>query len=468
MSAYFGEPEIAAQLLSRGADGTLRDLTGRNTLHQITKYFPDRHGYLPHQWHYWIRHGNWNNHFEKLTELVKILVEGGADLNAKENGRFPLTPIAAAAELGVWDGGMIGALLEAGADLNESILAGGDTVLHCWAAVTGPRLDYPDSYIPTLERIVRAMPNIDIPTRYEEDTPLHTLTTTYHTEDEFEAAFGILLSHSPPADIDRVTNRGATPLSIALETQLDPERRGRFLLDKGADPTIINNRGRDILYSIANNVVLSDKVSHDLIQHFLHTLGSNMQQVFEERYLSNKKNSRESIIAAAGRGKPRTLALLLSLGLKSSINILDTSKSPPRTPLDQALNFAELSRRDHIQALASYKIGKSRTNALDQNLVYGDNQGPPDRAAESYRCFPEVIQILRDAGALRRCELEGSSDGDYIEQPAEWDKSEIQKYGFTKETQPNAEAWRGLYDLAMYSNGWGWLNRLIGGKKGII
>ncbi|CAI7642534.1 unnamed protein product [Penicillium pancosmium] len=465
LSAYFGEPEIARHLLSRGADGTLLDPMGRNTLHQITKYFPDRHGYLPHQWHYWIRHGNWNKHFEELTELVKILVEGGADVNAKENGRFPLTPIAAAAELGVWDGGMINALLDAGADLEESILAGGDTVLHCWVAVTGPRLDYPDSYIPTLDSIVRAMPNIDIPTRYEEDTPLHTLTTTYHSEDEFETACNILLGHSPPADIDRVTRRGATALSIALETHLDPGRRGRFILGKGANSTIVNGRGRDIFYSIANNAVLSDKHSHDLIQHFLHALGSSMQQVFEKRYLSDKENSRESIFAAASHGKPRTLALLLSLGLKSSINILDTTKSPPRTPLDQALHSAEIIRRDHIQALASYKIGRSRTNALDRNLVYGDNQGPPDRAAEAYRCFPEVIQILRDAGALRKCELEGNSDGDYIEQPADWDKSEIQKYGFTKETQPNAEAWRGLYDLAMYSNGWGWLNKLIGGKK---
>lgn len=463
LTAYYGEPEIVRHLISRGADGTLLDSMGRNTLHGITKYFPDRHGYLPHHWHYWIRHGSWNDHLAKLTDLVRALGEAGANLNVKDKGYPPLTPVAAAADLGVWDGGMISALLDAGADLEESILSAGDTVLHCWVSITGPRLDYPKSYIATLERIVRSMSNIDIPNRFQQDTPMHLLSTIYHSEDEFETACNVLIGHSSPADIDKKTRHGATALSIALESNLDPERRGRFLLDKGANTTLTNDRGRDIFYSISNNVAISDRDSHDLIQHFLHSLGPNMQQVFERHYLKNKSNSHESIFAAAGRGKPRTLALLLSLGLTGQVNNLDRTKSPPRTPLDQALHSAEVSRRAHIQGLASYKAGKLRANALDHNLVYDEDQGPPDRAAEAYKGFPEVLQILRDTGAKRRCELEGNSNGDYIAQPKEWDKSELQKYGFTQETQPNVASWRGLYDLEMYNTGWGWLNKLIGG-----
>jgi len=464
LAAYHGDSEIAKHLVSRGAEGALLDSMGRNTLHGITKYLPDRHGYLPHQWHYWIRHGNWDNHSMQLTDLVKILVAAGAGLNAKDKGYPPMTPVAAAADLGVWDGGVISALLAAGADLKESLLSAGDTVLHCWVSITGPRLDYPRSYIPTLQRIVQAMPSLDIPNKYEENTPLHLVTTIYHSEDEFEAACDVLLSHSSPADINKKTRRGESALSIALEAEIAPEKKGRFLLQKGANATDTNSRGRDILYSIANNAVLSDQTSHDLMLHFLDSLGPNPQEVYEIHYLNNQ-NSHDSIAAAAARGKPRTLALLLSIGLSKNVNKLDRSKSPPWTPLDQALHSAEISRRAHIEGLASYKAGVSRTHALEQDLVYDSNQGPPVRAAEAYKDFPDVIRILQDAGAKRRCDLEDNGDGDYIAQPAEWDKHEMPQYGFKPETQPNVEAWQGLYELARYKSGWKWLHMFIGGKK---
>ncbi|KAJ5082438.1 hypothetical protein N7532_011481 [Penicillium argentinense] len=464
LTAYYGEPEIVRYLISRGADGTLIDSTGRNTLHAITKYFPSRHGYLPRQWHSWIRHGTWENHLEQLSDMVNCLIRAGADINLKDKAYPPLTPIAAAADLGVWNGGMICALLEAGADLKESILSAGDTVLHSWASVVGPRLDYPNSYLSTLKRIAQAMPNINIPNKFEEDTALHLLTTTYHPEDEFEAACDVLLQNCPPANIDAKTRQGTTPLSIALETDLDPVRRGRFLLDKGADPLIVNDRGRDIFFSIANNAVLSDQITHELIQHFLRSFGPDVQKAYEEHFLLNP-NSHDTIFAAAARAKPMTLTLLLSFGLTRGINKLDNTISPPRTALDHALHAAEISRRAHITGLASYKLGPPRTNALNQNLVYDERQGPPSRAAEAYKSFPEVIRILRDAGAKRRCELEGNSKGDYIEQPGDWDQEELQGYGFTKESQPNAETWKDLYDLAMYGSGWSWLGLLTGERR---
>jgi ankyrin repeat protein len=138
LAAYFGEPTIAEHLISQGADGTLLDSKGRNTLHGITKYFPDRHGYLRHHWHYWIRHGAWNNHLVQLGKLVKVLIEAGADVNTKDKGYPCLTPIAAAAESGSWDGGMICALLDAGANLDDSIPDRGGygpafVGLYCWA-----------------------------------------------------------------------------------------------------------------------------------------------------------------------------------------------------------------------------------------------------------------------------------------------------------------------------------------------
>jgi ankyrin repeat protein len=454
LTAYFGEPSLARYLIYHGADGSLVDSRGRNTLHGITKYFPERHGYLPHHWHYWIRHGNWEQHLARMTELVKILVDAGADVNAKYKAYPPLTPLAAAADLGVWDAGVICALLDAGADLSESVLSAGDTVLHSWASIVGPRLAYPDSYLSTMEKIVNAVPDIDIPNMFEKETPLHSLATIYHPEDEFEAACEILLAHSPPADINAKTRRGATPLTIALETDLDPARRALFLLSKGADPLVLNDRGRDIFFSIVNNTALTDQASHDLIRTFLHHLDPDIQQAYRKHCLPNA-NSNHTIFAAAERGKPLTLTLLLSLGLAARINEPDLSKSPPWTVLDQALHWAEISRRAHIRRLADHKVGPGRNRALEQNIVYDEAQGPPGRAAEAYRGFPAVIQILRDAGGKRACELEGSESGsgEYIEQPWEWDFTEIYRYGFTPGRQPNLEQWDGLYEMAKYSEG---------------
>ncbi|GIK06319.1 hypothetical protein Aspvir_001966 [Aspergillus viridinutans] len=369
LAAYFGEPFLARYLISHGADGSLVDSMGRNALHGTTKYFPERHGYLPHHWHYWIRHSDWEQHLGRMTELVKILVDAGADINAKDKAYPPLTPVAAAANLGVWDVGVIFALLDAGADLSQSVLSAGDTVLHSWASIVGPRLAYPDSYLSTMKKIVNAMPDIEIPNMFERDTPLHSLATIYHHEEEFEAACEIFLAHSPPADINAKTRRGATPLTIALETDLDPTRRGHFLLSKGADTLVLNDRRRDIFFSIVNNTALTDQASHDLIRTFLHHLNPDIQQAYTKHYLPNA-NSYHTFFAAAERGKPLTLTLLLSLGLAARINELEHSKPTPGTVLDKALQWGEISRRTHIRRLAAHKSGASRNQALDQNLVY--------------------------------------------------------------------------------------------------
>lgn len=210
---------------------------------------------------------------------------------------------------------------------------------------------------------------------------------------------------------------------------------------------------------------LGDNESHDLIQHFLLHINTDIHTAYKKHYLYNP-NSSNTLLAVADLGKPQTLVLLLSLGLTSCINSPDKTKSPPWTPLDQALHSAELSRCAHMKGLASCKLGAARAKALEQSLVYGEYQGSPVRAAEAYRAYPQVIKVLREAGAKRKCELEGNTNGDYIEQPGGWDKIEIQGYGFTPETQPNLENWKDSYGLARYSSGrWCWLGMLKGGKK---
>jgi hypothetical protein len=127
LAAWYGEVEVVRFLLFKGADGKAKDLKGRNTLHCMTFHLPERHGSLHYAWHYWIRHGNWDEHLQQMTELVKLLTEGGADIEALGQVYPRRTPIMMASEAGVWDGGATCALLNLGADVNDARGAEGNT-----------------------------------------------------------------------------------------------------------------------------------------------------------------------------------------------------------------------------------------------------------------------------------------------------------------------------------------------------
>ncbi|KAL4955493.1 ankyrin repeat protein [Aspergillus filifer] len=479
LAAWYGDLEVAERLIERGADGTLADSKGQNMLHMMTLDSPRYHGFVPHFWHAWIRHGDWESHLSQTTKLAQVLVDAGADLNGKSKIYPRPTPIASAATLGVWNGAVISALIEAGAQVDGITISAGDSVLHSWASIIGPRLSYPAAeYIFTLKRIVSAMSDINIRNEFEKETPLHILTATYHTEDEFEEACEILLSHNSPADINVQTCRGMTPLYIAL-TSDDPTRRGLFLLSKSASPLILNDQGRDVFYSLVYNTMIADKETHDLLIAILEHVkakdanipeqNNDIRIIYQQLLLPNP-GAIQTLIASIFRGKLQTTILLLSLGLQARINDINLDKARPFTPLDQALYGAELARRQHMEKLFLYKPGPGRRAAIEANLVYEDSQGPPARAAEAYHNFPQIIQYLRANGAKRRSEVEleksdhavsgettnmqHALDGTYIEQPGFWDWTAIYTYGFTPSTQPHREKWQILYDLARYPTGW--------------
>ncbi|KAJ5186018.1 hypothetical protein N7491_006111 [Penicillium cf. griseofulvum] len=130
---------------------------------------------------------------------------------------------------------------------------------------------------------------------------LHSmLTTIYYPEDEFEHA--------------KFSSATPTQRLIVPWTQTST----RFLLEKGADPLVLKYRGRDIIYSIANNLVLIDQSSHDLIQHLLPHLSPEIQHAYTNHSLHNP-NSNKPLFTATESGNPLMLSLF-SLGLASYVN----------------------------------------------------------------------------------------------------------------------------------------------------
>ncbi|RDW89930.1 uncharacterized protein DSM5745_01705 [Aspergillus mulundensis] len=272
--------------------------------------------------------------------------------------------------------------------------------------------------------------------------------------------------------------QGHTALSLALIPPSSPSlsqdsisfghpaQRGLFLLEKGASPHLLTNSGEDILYWIAENKLLSDEATHNLIITFLQRINTTtsktdttggkagIHETYQQHFLPNP-GALQTLFAAVSRGKLKSTTLLLSLGLHERINELHPVRN--WTALDQALSSAETSRRRHIELLSAYKPN-TRAAATKANLVFHDDQGPPARAAEAYYAFPDVIRYLRNAGSCRKCEMNSAShedmDGSYISQPQEWDWTSIYHTKFTPATQPNREQWGMLYALARYRAGW--------------
>ncbi|GES62717.1 ankyrin repeat protein [Aspergillus terreus] len=419
LAVWLGDLEVADCLIRHGADGTLTDSHGQNLLHK-----------------------------------------SGADINAKARDYNASTPIAVASRAGIRNGGVVIALLDSGAELEGSTMGLGNSVLHAWASTMVGSLNYPCSYVPTIERIATAMSNVNLRNEFRE-TPLHLLAWSYFPEDTFEKACEILLAHKPAVDLNAQTCKGVTPLSIAFSIRGDAARRGLFLLDKGALPDILSDRGQDILYWVADNEALSDQATCDLIIIILQRMSttSNIYETYQLRFLHNQM-SNWTLFRAASLGKLQTTILLLSLGLRTRIN--DLLPDTNCTVLDTVLHQAENYRRNHMEQLAKYKPGPARRAAVAAVALHSHEHqgGKTYQRAEAYHAFPKIMRSLREAGAQRRCELESGTtdstdmDGTYINQPQLWDWAFIYMSGFTPATQPHREQWAMLYELARYPTEW--------------
>ncbi|KAK2785625.1 hypothetical protein FQN52_007164 [Onygenales sp. PD_12] len=469
LAAWYGEVEVARLLVSRGADVRAQDAKGRNVLHYMGYPLLEYHGSLDYPWHYWIRHGNWDEHLQQTTKLVEVLTAAGTPIDAEARVPRQMTPIKLASE--EWDGGVICALAAMGADVEAGR---GDTVLHRWAYIRGPKLAYPDAYHSVFKSICERTKNIDAKAIDQDNTPLHVIALGQHHEDEVEKAFDMIFGHSPKPNINAQNMRGWTALYAALLTDHDPARRAKYLVRKGASVVIHANDGKSVFFPITYNINLSDQQSHDLIVDLLsHLVQSeaglvDIKQAYQKHFLS----APEAILTlsqAAIAGRVKTAELLLDLGLERGINKL-VENDPPYTTLDIAIIRAEARRQAHIDSLASYTSNAARQRALATGDVYGkgyeaSNREAPSRAAEAYSGAPKVLRLMRSRGAKRAWELEpvvSNANPPNIKdiypkldhQPDLWDVMDLYWLGFTIETQPNRQDWDILYELSRQPENW--------------
>jgi ankyrin repeat protein len=497
MAVWYGELDIVQLLLSKGADGTAKDSKGRNSLHAMTFYSPERHGCLTYPWHYWIRHGNWDEHLQRKNGLTKVLVDAGADLEELDRVYPRSTPLMLASD--EKDGGATCALLNAGADANGAREGSGNTgesetatsrvvysptadpsifllVLHEWARKPAFSLDYPESYLYVFKRIADATSDANVRNSYDKEGPLHFLVNAAHTREDARKGLDILLTHRPPADINLTNRRGETALYIAFDTghlKQGREERALDLVDAGASLFTHRDDGRDIIFPVANNKGLHDADSLQLIRrllsHVAEAENTTIVQAYQRHFLSHS-GSILALSAAASGGRVETTKFLLDLGLSTRLNqpFKDPgggNRSPPCTVLDTTLAAAIYTRQLHMDRLARFSPGAARDRALASNAVYdaaSSSQGSPARAAEAYAGLPAVLRELRSRGAKRACELDPIPDPAVLKMdkmgaenhPDLWDVMIMYSLGFTPRTQPNRKRQAIVYELARYPTDW--------------
>ncbi|KAE9378748.1 ankyrin [Stipitochalara longipes BDJ] len=457
LAVYYGDVEVTKFLLSHGANHQVIDSKNRTLLHRLSCYLPELHGTSPCQWHYWIRHGNWENHKCQMSGIVELLLHAGVNIEACSTDYPPMTPLLTAAESGKSDEGAIMAFIEAGADMDTVKGTCNDSVLISWSCLASPKLYYPDCYSEVMNAIVKNTKDVG----YANDqlqTALHFTAAIDSSRDQFKSNVFALISKSPPPNINARNYRGETPLLLALMGNGDDDMfRASILLDYGANIYAVDNSGRNVFGIISGNRAFMDDDSEGYIRSLL----LRVNKLPELAFKNFEHTSNSALWNASTFARPKTLRLLLEFGLSTHINdIMDQDGA--KTALDMALDYGEASRQAHMGKISLYGNASSSNLIEGSYQLYDDKQGGLERAREAYWAFPATIEILRKYGAKRAWELGPQYDCENIEQPALFDLNDIYSDGFTSITQPNREHWSILYELAKYKPSWmeDQLNRL--------
>jgi ankyrin repeat protein len=370
MSVYHGDVEMVELLLHHGANVHVVNSYGLTLLHAADIH---RQWYGPasQRWHSWIRHGVWEDHLKSTEKIVQLLVAAGADLERQTTTRTPETPILTAAKM--HNGAFVLALLRAGAnpDVEDTSRS---TTLHLWILQTATAIDYPESYLIVLENLAQATKNINAQDE-RQDTPLMLIARGDDPYETFRASLNILASTSTPLDVNADNYIAKPALHMVFESGVDSMEKAELLMDHGADIHYTTEYGHNIVFAIANNRKFSDEVSAEYIKKLLIRANACSEEGFE--YFA--RSGVQVLGSVCNYAKPKTLELLLSLGIGSHLNDIDTEHDN-RTALDTALDNAEYARQAYMNNIEVYKWGPDKERALKAGEMHDERQGDSRRA----------------------------------------------------------------------------------------
>jgi ankyrin repeat protein len=377
LAVHFGDVKVASFLISKGANPHVMDPKQRTLLHRLSYRLPELHGSHPHQWHYWIRHGTWEEHKNKMSEMVELLLRAGLSLEAYSSSYPPLTPVLTAAASGFSNGGAIHALVSAGADINTAKGTCKDSVLISWGGIAQEKLYYPDCYSEVMNVVINKTKDLGYANEQGE-TALHIIAAIDNSREQFGSNVFALLSKNPPADINARDWHGNTPLLLSLMGKANAMYQATILLDGGADIYVVNNRGENVFGVITANKFFMDENSAAHITTLLLRANGSPQLSFK----TFESSSKTALWNASMFARPKTLQLLLDLGMSAHINEV-RSRDGERTALDLALDYAEASREAYMNKCVNYGKVPSAKQVEDSDQLYDGKQGGPERARRS-------------------------------------------------------------------------------------
>lgn len=377
LAVHFGDVKLASFLISNGANPHVMDPKQRTLLHRLSYRLPELHGSLPRQWHYWIRHGPWEEHKNKMSKMVELLLRAGLSLEAYTSSYPPLTPVLTAAASGFSDGGAIHALVSAGADINTAKGTCRDSVLISWGGIAREKLYYPDCYSEVMKVVINETKDLGYANEQGE-TALHVIAAIDNSREQFRSNVFALLSKTPPADMNAKDWHGNTPLLLSLMGKADAMYQATMFLDHGADIYVVNNRGENVFGVITANKFFMDENSAAHIRTLLLRANGSPQLAFK----TFESSSKTALWNASMFARPKTLQLLLDLGMSTNINEV-RSREGERTALDLTLDYGEASREAYMKNCANYGKVPGAKQVEESNQLYDDKQGGPERARRS-------------------------------------------------------------------------------------
>ncbi|CAG8978565.1 hypothetical protein HYALB_00010527 [Hymenoscyphus albidus] len=438
LAIHCGDVEVASFLLQRGANFEVRDEKNRSLLHQLLINTPALYGWLPSQWHSWIRHGNWKKHLSAMSKMVDLLLCAGSELESLSTGYTPLTPLLTAASENIrCDEGAMLALINAGADASNPKASCNDSALILCSSVASENVAYPTGYPQIMKAIIGGAKDLSHANQFNKQTALHVVSGLKSSRDQFESNISALFSEPSPPNIEAVNEYGNTPLLWSLSETSDAQFRAKILLEHGADIHFVNSRGENVIGAITENKNLMDGDSLVLIKTLLLRVNAN----FESAYREFNESSKAALWNCSMFARPKTLQFLLDLGLNKYINEvkLELNESA-KTALDIALDNRENSRHQHIGHLSAYLETPGSKLMEDSSCqAYSAFQGGQKRAYEAYWAFPTTIQILMKHGAKRGWQLGTEYSCENIWQPRDYDFVNIYVAGLSPSMQPNQQ-----------------------------